>query len=159
MTLEDARQLVLTHGIELPPSIVAHLQTEAARAPQPDDVRFRANQTRVIASAGLSLEAAAAEAVRQGIPAVILSDVIEGEARDIGAMHGAIAREVATRNRPFAAPVLILSGGETTVTLRGRGGRGGRNTEFLLSFARSIAGLGNICALGRRYRRYRRIGK
>jgi glycerate 2-kinase len=98
---------------------------------------------KVIASARLSLEAAAARAEMLGIAAVILSDAIEGEARDIGRMHAAIAREVALRGRPFAPPVVILSGGETTVTLHGTGrdtGRGGRNSEFLLAMAMAAEG-------------------
>jgi hydroxypyruvate reductase len=92
------------------------------------------------------LEAAAAEAKRQGIEAVILSDAIEGEAREVGGVHAAIAREVALRDRPFARPVLILSGGETTVTLRAKG-KGGRNSEFLLAFALGIDGVEGIHAL------------
>jgi glycerate 2-kinase len=74
---------------------------------------------RVIASAALSLEAAARAAEAEGVPAVILSDAIEGEAKDVGRVHAAIAREVARKGRPFARPVVILSGGETTVTLAG----------------------------------------
>ena len=112
----------------------------------PDDPRFARNEVHLIASAAVSLEAAAAEARRQGIEAVILSDSIEGEAREVGGVHAAIAREVATRNRPFRKPVLILSGGETTVTLRAKG-KGGRNSEFLLAFAIGIDGLDGIHAL------------
>jgi hydroxypyruvate reductase len=74
------------------------------------------------------------------VPGVILADAIEGEARDVGRVHAAIAREVALRDRPFRRPVVILSGGETTVTLRGRG-RGGRNTEFLLALALAAEGM------------------
>ncbi|TIO25151.1 MAG: glycerate kinase, partial [Mesorhizobium sp.] len=88
----------------------------------------------------------AAAAKRQGIEAVILSDSIEGEAREVGGVHAAIAREVATRNRPFEKPMLILSGGETTVTLRAKG-KGGRNSEFLLAFAIGIDGVSGIHAL------------
>ena len=77
---------------------------------------------------------------------MILSDAIEGEAREVAKMHAALAREVATRGRPFAKPVVLLSGGETTVTLRGKG-KGGRNSEFLLSFAAEIDGLDGIHAL------------
>ena len=83
----------------------------------------------------------------RGVPAAILSDAIEGEARDVGQVHAAIAREVAARGRPFAPPMVILSGGETTVTLRGEGGRGGRNTEFLLSAALALEGVGGVTAL------------
>jgi hydroxypyruvate reductase len=84
---------------------------------------------------------------QRGIAAAVLSDAIEGEARDVGLVHAALAREVATRNRPFEKPVLLLSGGETTVTLRARGGRGGRNAEFLLSLAIAIDGIEGITAL------------
>ncbi|HRK42542.1 MAG TPA: MOFRL family protein, partial [Gemmobacter sp.] len=76
-----------------------------------------------------------------GVPAVILSDAIEGEARDVARVHAAIAREVALRDRPFSRPVVILSGGETTVTLRGASGKGGRNSECLLAFALASEGL------------------
>jgi hydroxypyruvate reductase len=74
------------------------------------------------------------------VAAAILSDAIEGEARDVGRVHAAIAREVALRDRPFARPVVLLSGGETTVTLRGTGS-GGRNTEFLLALALAVDGV------------------
>lgn len=108
---------------------------------------FARNEVRVIASSRLSLEAAARVAVAAGVPAVILSDAIEGKAEVIGQMHAAIAREVRLRGRPFSAPVVILSGGETTVTLRRTDGRGGRNTAFLLGFARGIDGIQGIAAL------------
>jgi hydroxypyruvate reductase len=120
--------------VDLPPRVAAWLAGDDGLAPDPVDPRFAANEVKVIASARLSLESAAARAEEQGVPAVILSDAIEGEARDVGRVHAAIAREVAQRDRPFAKPVVILSGGETTVTLRGAG-RGGRNSEFLLALA------------------------
>jgi hydroxypyruvate reductase len=81
------------------------------------------------------------------VEAVILSDSIEGEARDVGSVHAAIAREIATRDRPFKKPVLMLSGGETTVTLRAKGGKGGRNSEFLLAFALDVDAVAGIHAL------------
>lgn len=142
-----ALQLIATYGITLPERVMTHLHSPAADAPDRLDPIFARNGLHLIASAGVSLEAAAAEAKRQGVEAVILSDAIEGEARDVGSMHAAIAREVAARNRPFKKPVLILSGGETTVTLRGKGGKGGRNSEFLLSFAIGVAGVEGIHAL------------
>jgi hydroxypyruvate reductase len=145
-TRADALGFVRAYGIKLPASVMAHLESKAAEAPLPDDARFARNEVHVIASAAVSLEAAAAEATKRGIEAVILSDAIEGEARDVGSVHAAIAREVATRNRPFRKPVLILSGGETTVTLRAKG-KGGRNSEFLLSFALGIDGVPGIHAL------------
>lgn len=141
VTLVEARALVRDWGIALPPAVAAWLAGEDGAAPGPGNACFAGNVVRVIASAGLSLEAAAAEAARAGVPAAILSDAIEGEARDIGRMHAAIAREVAARGRPFGRPVVILSGGETTVTLRRSGGRGGRNSEFLLALALAAEGV------------------
>ncbi|MFU0506982.1 glycerate kinase type-2 family protein [Pseudaminobacter sp. NGMCC 1.201702] len=143
---EDALMIVAAYGMKLPDAVMAHLNTPQAAAPRPDDKRFAGNQVRLIASAAVSLEAAADEARRQGVEAIILSDSIEGEARDVGSVHAAIAREVATRDRPFRKPVLILSGGETTVTLRARG-KGGRNSEFLLAFALGIDGVSGVHAL------------
>ena len=145
-TREDALASIAAYGMKMPASVMAHINSPAADAPRPDDPRFAVHEVHLIASAGVSLEAAAAEARRQGIEAVILSDSIEGEAREVGSVHAAIAREVATRNRPFGKPVLILSGGETTVTLRAKG-KGGRNSEFLLAFAIAIGGLEGIHAL------------
>ncbi len=145
-TRADALRAVSDYRLDLPAAIMAHLASPAADAPRPESRRFAGHRHRIVASAGLSLAAAAAEAERQGIPAAILSDAIEGESRDIGLMHAALAREVAVRGRPFARPVVILSGGETTVTVRAPG-RGGRNAEFLLSFALAIEGLSGIAAL------------
>lgn len=144
-TREDALRMVAQYRMALPEAVMAHLARAEAAAPGPEDPRLARAEAHVIASARVSLEAAAA---RAGVPAVILSDAIEGEARDIGLMHAAIAREVRLRARPFAPPVLLLSGGETTVTIgAGGGGRGGRNSEFLLSFALGIEGLSGIHAL------------
>lgn len=145
-TRQDALAIVEAYRMALPDRVMAHMNSSAADAPRPDDERFGRNEVRIVASAAVSLEAAAAEAKRHGIEAVILSDSIEGEAREVGAVHAAIAREVASRSRPFAKPVLVLSGGETTVTLRSKG-KGGRNSEFLLSFALGIDGAGEIHAL------------
>ncbi len=147
VTLEDARALIGARAIALPPAIRTHLARDAARAPSPDDPVFATHEVHVIASARLSLEAAAAVAQAAGVRAVILSDAIEGEAAAIGQMHAAIAREVAAHGRPFVPPVVILSGGETTVTLRHTHGRGGRNTAFLLAFAQEIDGIAEIFAL------------
>ncbi len=143
----DARALVRAWSIDLPPRIAAQLDRPEADAPDPADPVFARNEVRVIASSALSLDAAAARARAAGIDAVILSDAIEGEAREVGRVLAAIAREVRLRDRPFSRPVVILSGGETTVTLRGQGGRGGRNTEFLLAFALGIDGFDGIEAL------------
>lgn len=137
---------VRDYGIALPDRIAAFLADAPEDAPLPDDPRFARNEVHVIASAAKSLEAAAARAEQAGLSAAILSDSIEGEAREVAKMHGAIAREVALKGRPFAPPVVILSGGETTVTLRGKG-KGGRNSEFLLSLAQEIDGVAGITAL------------
>lgn len=136
----DARRLVDSWRIDLPPRLRDWLAGDAGAAPDPADPVFARNEVHVIASARLSLEAAAARAEAAGIPAVILSDAIEGEARDVGRVHAAIAREIALRDRPFARPVVLLSGGETTVTVRAKG-RGGRNSEFLLALALAAEGL------------------
>jgi glycerate 2-kinase len=100
----------------------------------------------VIATAQHALEAAAAIARAAGITPYILSDGIEGEARDVGLVHAAIARQIAQRGQPFGKPCVLLSGGETTVTVRGDG-RGGRNAEFLLSLALALDGHPGIHAI------------
>jgi hydroxypyruvate reductase len=143
----EALAMIDSRSIALPDRILGHLRGGQAAAPHPDDDVFARHEVRVIASARLSLEAAAHAARAAGVPAVILSDAIEGEARDVGQVHAAIVREVVARSRPFAHPVVILSGGETTVTLRGTGGRGGRNTEFLLAAALALEGVPGVAAL------------
>jgi hydroxypyruvate reductase len=143
---KDALAAIELYRLQLPTAATAHLQTAAANGPLPDDPRFARNEVHVVASAALSLEAAAKEARRQGIKAAILSDSIEGEARDVACVHAAIAREIAMRNRPFPKPALLLSGGETTVTIRGKG-KGGRNSEFLISLAIELGGLPSVHAL------------
>jgi hydroxypyruvate reductase len=140
VTRDQARAMIAAWRIDLPPRIAAWMAQDHGLAPRPDDPLFAGHEVRVIASARLSLEAAAAVAQAEGVAAAILSDAIEGEARDVGRVHAAIAREVALRDRPFARPVVLLSGGETTVTLRGTG-RGGRNTEFLLALALAADGV------------------
>jgi hydroxypyruvate reductase len=144
---DAALRAIDAHRIALPEPILRHLREAPEDAPSPADPDFARDEVRVIASASLSLEAAAREAEAQGVPAVILSDAIEGEARDVGRVHAALAREVARKNRPFARPVVMLSGGETTVTLSGSGGRGGRNTEFLLALALAVDGVAGLSAL------------
>jgi hydroxypyruvate reductase len=152
-TVADARdraaamRAVEAYRIALPDRVLRHLRKAPEDAPAPADPDFARDEVRVIASAALSLEAAARAAEAEGVPAVILSDAIEGEAKDVGRVHAAIAREVARKGRPFAKPVVILSGGETTVTLSGSGGRGGRNSEFLLSVALAIDGVPGIVAM------------
>lgn len=143
---ETALAVIARYGMSLPAAVMRHIERAESAAPRPDDPRLARNETHVIASARLSLEAAAARAQAQGVAAAILSDAIEGEAREVARVHGAMAREIAARGRPFAAPVVLLSGGETTVTLRGRG-KGGRNSEFALSLSQDIEGLAGVAAL------------
>jgi glycerate 2-kinase len=142
----EVRHLVSLYRIELPPAAVAILAGEDNPAPRPDDARLAQNTVRIVASATLSLEAAAKRAGLRGHKAHILSDAVEGEARDVAQVHAAMARETAARGRPFGKPAVILSGGETTVTLRGTG-RGGRNAEFMLAFALAIEGVEGITGL------------
>lgn len=143
---EDALTLIERYSLDLPAKVMSWINSPDSAAPSPDDPRFARNEVRLIASASVSLEAAAAEARAAGIEAIILSDAIEGEARDVGGVHAAIAREVAGRGRPFTKPVVVLSGGETTVTIRGKG-KGGRNSEFLLALALGIDGAKGVSAL------------
>lgn len=142
----DAMRFVEQYRMKLPGAVMHHLSSQEATAPMPTDAAFARNEVHIIASAAVSLRAAADEARRQGVDAVVLSDSIEGEAREVAKMHAAIARETSLKGSPFSKPVVILSGGETTVTLQGKG-KGGRNSEFILSFAKSISGYGGIDAL------------
>ena len=144
--LEEAQAVIRRHGLPLTPAVETHLMSEAARAPVPDDPRFARNEVHIIASAEVSLQAAARAARERGLEAVILADTIEGEAREIAHMHAAMARHIQRYDAPFSKPVILLSGGETTVTVK-HSGRGGRNTEFLLSLALDIDGAGGIHAL------------
>ncbi|PWI54861.1 glycerate kinase [Rhizobium phaseoli] len=146
-TRHEALEIIRQYGLQLPQAALDHLNSPKADAPRPDDPVFSRHEHHIIASAGVSLEAAAAQAKEQGIEAAILSDAIEGESRDVALVHAAIAREVLGRNRPFSKPVVILSGGETTVTLRGKGGKGGRNGEFALAMALAIDGQQDIHVL------------
>lgn len=139
-TRQDALDVIEQYRLPLPDRMIAHFRSPAADAPHPDDPAFARHQHHVVASAGVSLEAAAKASGDHGLQAFILSDSIEGEARDVALVHAALAREVVLRGRPFPRPAVLLSGGETTVTLRGKGGRGGRNGEFALALALAIDG-------------------
>ena len=113
---------------------------------KPDDPRLAGHKAIVVAAPQMGLEAAAAVAREAGITPHILGDGIEGEAREVGRVMAGIALQVAGRDQPFPKPCLLLSGGETTVTLRGKG-RGGRNVEFLLALAIALRGEPGIHAL------------
>jgi hydroxypyruvate reductase len=145
-TCADALAILARYRIAVPPNVLRVLESGDGETPKPGDPRFARNSCHIIASARIALEAAAAAARAAGMAAHILSDEIEGEARDIALMHAAMARAVSLRGQPFGAPCVILSGGETTVTVRGNG-RGGRNTEFLLSLALALNGQPGIHAI------------
>ncbi|MBD3664527.1 glycerate kinase [Sulfitobacter sp. TSTF-M16] len=136
-------ELVKTRGITLPARCISYLQDKAhAEVPRGP----RNTQAHIIASAALSLEAAAKAARAEGVNAWVLSDRIEGEARDVALVHAALARHSAHSGVPFRKPLVLLSGGETTVTLR-RKGRGGRNSEFALALALAMEGQRGFHAL------------
>lgn len=143
---DTAAALAFADRYQIPLSAAQRAHILADQGPQPTDPAFARDHVAVVASAARSLEAAAGHCRASGVEAVILSDSFEGEAREAGRFHADLALEVARRDRPFRKPVVLLSGGETSVTLRGKG-RGGRNTEFLLAFAGRIAGQGGIDAL------------
>ena len=134
-TCADALAIIDRYRISVPPAARAGLESGAYETPKPGDPRFAGHSVRMIATPQQSLEAAAALARQAGIAAHILSDEIEGESREVGKVHAALARAVARRGAPFAKPCVILSGGETTVTVKSKGGRGGRASEFLLGCA------------------------
>jgi len=146
-TCADALAILQRYGIEVPAAARAALESGAAETPKPGDPRFAGHQVHMIATPQQSLEAAAALAREAGIEAHILSDEIEGESREVGKVHAALARAVARHGQPFARPCVILSGGETTVTVKAKGGRGGRATEFLLGCAIALQGQPGVWVL------------
>ena len=139
-TCADALAICRRHGIELPPAARAGLERGALETPKPGDPLFAGHQLKLVATPWQSLEAAAALARQAGIDAHILGDDLEGESREVGKVHAALARAVARRGQPFARPCVLLSGGETTVTVKTAGGRGGRAGEFLLGCALALQG-------------------
>ena len=138
----DAIAIIDRYRIAISESIRGRLQRNELETPKPGDAIFARCETRVIATPLQSLQAAADAARAAGLAAYVLSDQIQGEARDIGYMHAALARSVRDHGLPFARPCVILSGGETTVTVRASKGRGGRAVEFLLGTALEL----NRCA-------------
>ena len=153
-TCAHALAICRRYGISLPAAALQGLQSGAFETPKPGDALFNGHQVHMIATPQQSLEAAAAVARAAGVQAHILSDEMEGESREVGKVHAALARAVARRGQPFERPCVILSGGETTVTVKSKGlgsgvgggvagpspGRGGRATEFLLGCAIALQG-------------------
>jgi hydroxypyruvate reductase len=131
---------------------MSRLEQGALETPKPGDAAFAVHQVHLIATPQQSLEAAAAAVRAAGLAAYILSDEMEGESREVGKVHAALARAVARRGQPFARPCVILSGGETTVTVRRQPegtprGRGGRAGEFCLGLAQALQGQPDVWAL------------
>ncbi len=147
-TVGDALDIIRRYRLDLPPSVLRAM-TVLGESVKPDDPRLARIETHLIATPRLALTAAAACAEAAGVTPYLLSDAIEGEARDVGTMMAALARTAADPSAPFApfrAPCVLLSGGETSVTVRGTG-RGGRNVEYLLSLALGLDGADGIYAL------------
>jgi hydroxypyruvate reductase len=145
-TSAEALAILERYRVAVPPSMRSFLESPASGTPPATDPCFERSDTRVVAGPQVSLQAAAALAESRGVPALILSDSIEGESRDVGKALAAIARQVKYHGQPIRPPCVLLSGGETTVTLRGEG-RGGPNTEFNLGLALALAGEPGISAL------------
>jgi glycerate 2-kinase len=145
-TCGDALAILRRYGIALPDAVRELLESGRGESVKPGDPRLARSTVQMIATPQMALEAAASVAQAAGVVPHILGDAIEGEARDVGKVFAGIALQVAERNQPFAAPCVLLSGGETTVSVRG-GGRGGRNVEYLLSLAIALEGHSRIHAL------------
>lgn len=145
-TCADALAILRRYRISVPPAALAWLESGEGESLKPGDPRLPRIETRFIATPQMALEAAAAVARQAGLQAHILGDAIEGEARDVAKTLAGIALQTARRGQPFQSPCVLLSGGETTVTLKGHG-RGGRNVEFLLALAVALQGEPGISAL------------
>nr|WP_298686630.1 glycerate kinase [uncultured Dongia sp.] len=143
-TREDAIAVFAKYGIEMPPAVKAYLNSPACETPKPGDPRLASVETRMLGTPQHALDAAAKVALAAGYTPLILGD-LEGEARDVALVHAGIARQIARHGQPAAAPVALISGGETTVTVRGKG-RGGRNAEFLLALCVALGGHKGIYA-------------
>jgi glycerate 2-kinase len=138
-TSADALAIIEKYAIPVPQAVIERLRAKSGETPKPGDRRLASVENVMIATPQMSLEAAAEIARREGVAPVILGNAIEGEARDVGLVHAGIAKQCADYAQPAAPPCVLLSGGETTVTLTGKG-KGGRNTEFLLALAIALGG-------------------
>jgi len=145
-TFADARAVLARHRIEVPPEVSRHLDAAEDETPKPGDPRLARAETKLIASPQMSLEAAATLARAEGVTPLILGDALEGEARQLGAALAGIARHAREFGQPAKPPCVILSGGETTVTVKGKG-VGGRNVECLLGLAIKLQGADSVYAL------------
>ena len=151
-TCTEALDILRRYGIEVPPSVRQQLEAGTLETPKPGDARLARCATHLIATPQQSLDAAAEAARALGLRAYVLSDEIEGESREVGKVHAALARSTALGRSSFQKPCVILSGGETTVTVRPRvegqpRGRGGRAGEFCLGLAQALGGQTGVWAL------------
>lgn len=151
-TCADALDILRRYGIDVPAAVRQQLEAGALETPKPGDPRLERCETHLIATPQQSLDAAADAARALGLRAYVLSDEIEGESREVGKVHAALARSTALGRSSFEAPCVILSGGETTVTVRPRAegqakGRGGRAGEFCLGLAQALNGQPGVWAL------------
>lgn len=151
-TCEEALNVIRRYGIEIPEVIIAALRAGTLETPKITDLCFNRNEVHLIATPQRSLEAAAATARAAGVEAHVLSDEIEGESREVGKVHAALARYVARSSKPLSLPCVLLSGGETTVTVRPQAsgtprGKGGRAGEFCLGLAEALQAYPSIWAL------------
>ncbi len=144
-TREDALAVIAKYKIDAPPAVMKHLSSPACETPKPGDAIFERVQNILIATPQGSLDAAAAVARQAGYTPCILGD-LEGESRDVALVHAGIAKQIALHGQPFQPPVALISGGETTVTVRGNG-KGGRDAEFLLGLMLALEGFGGVSAL------------
>lgn len=145
-TCADALAIVARYRVPVPDTLREALALGRVKTIKPGDTRLAGVETHLVATPQMALEAAAEVARAAGVRAYVLSDRIEGEAREVGKVIAGIALQVAARSQPFQAPCVLLSGGETTVTLRG-GGRGGRNVEFLLALAIALRACKSVFAM------------
>ena len=145
-TFADARAILGKYQIREPAGVVEHLRAAREETPKPGDPRLARCETHLIAAPQQSLEAAAEVARAAGFTPLILGDALEGESREVAMVHAGIARQVLRHGQPVRAPCVLLSGGETAVTVRGKG-RGGRNAEFLLALTVALDGLPGVYAM------------
>lgn len=145
-TFADARAILAKYNVDVPPAVARHLAAAVDETPKPGHPRLARAQATLIASPQTSLEAAAATARRLGVTPLILGDALEGEAREVGFVMAGLAKQVRRFGQPAIPPCVLISGGETTVTVRGSG-EGGRNVEFLLALAIKLAGAEGVHAL------------
>lgn len=142
----EALAIIAKYGIAAPASVLAHLRSAESETPKPGDPRLAGVENRIVCTPQAAVEAGAAVAAKHGVTPIILGSALEGESREVAVVHAGIARQIAQFGQPAPAPAVLVSGGETTVTVRGNG-RGGRNAEFTLALAIALGGHPGIHAV------------